>query len=248
MAHCGARIVNREELDRVEAPPATGTWYPVKHSLVVDTVNQSLVAAGFQVERMQFTLSRNDARLFATMDLSSHVASGVNLAVGIRNSIDKSLPLGFAAGNRVFVCDNMAFRSELLVARRHTRNGATRFQEAICQAAQSLVQFKELETARIRRFQNTELSDVKADSILLRSYEQGLVSHRLLPRVIKEWRTPSFEEFSERTVWSLLNAFTRVFGDRLQTNPQQFASLTINLQDMLDKEFLPAEMLPATAA
>jgi hypothetical protein len=247
ITHCGARVVTREELNRVEPPPATATWFPVKHSLVIDTVSQSLQEAGFRIERTQFALSRSDARLFATMDLASPLASGVNLAVGIRNSIDKSLPLGFVAGARVFVCDNMAFRSELLVTRKHTRNGATRFQEAICQATQSLVQFRDVEAQRIRRFQALELPDVRADSVMLRAYEHGVVSHRLLPQVIKEWRTPSFEEFSERTAWSLLNAFTTSLGGRLKTNPQQFAALTIRLQDLLDKELFPAEAVPAMA-
>jgi hypothetical protein len=247
VTHCGARVVTREELDRVEAPPPSETWFPVKHSLVIDTVRESLQASGFQVERSQFALSRNDARLFATMDLASPLAAGVQLAVGIRNSTDKSLPLGFVAGARVFVCDNMAFRSELLVTRKHTRNGATRFQEAICQATQSLVQFREVESQRIRRYQHLELTDVKADSVLLRAYEQDVVSHRLLPQVIKEWRTPSFEEFGVRTAWSLLNAFTSVLGGRLKTNPQQFAALTIRLQDLLDRELFPAQPVAALA-
>jgi hypothetical protein len=247
ITHCGARVVTREELDRVEAPPPSETWFPVKHSLVIDTVRESLQASGFQVERSQFALSRSDARLFATMDLASPLAAGVQLAVGIRNSTDKSLPLGFVAGARVFVCDNMAFRSELLVTRKHTRNGATRFQEAICQATQSLVQFREVESQRIRRYQHLELTDVKADSVLLRAYEQDVVSHRLLPQVIKEWRTPSFEEFGVRTAWSLLNAFTSVLGGRLKTNPQQFAALTIRLQDLLDRELFPAEPVAALA-
>ncbi|HYT87554.1 MAG TPA: DUF932 domain-containing protein [Gemmataceae bacterium] len=247
ITHCGARVVTRPELDLVEPPPATATWFPVKHSLVIDTVSQSLQAAGFQVERMKFALSRGDARLFATMDLASALATGVNLAVGIRNSTDKSLPLGFVAGARVFVCDNMAFRSELLVTRKHTRNGATRFQEAICQATQALVQFREIESQRIRRFQELELSDVRADSVMLRAYEHEVVSHRLLPQVIKEWRTPSFEEFSGRTAWSLLNAFTAVLGGRLKTNPQQFAALTMRLQDLLDRELFPVAAIPALA-
>jgi hypothetical protein len=248
ITHCGARVVTREELDRVEPPPATATWFPVKHSLVVDTVSQSLQAAGFSVERMKFALSRGDARLFATMDLASPVASGVNLAVGIRNSTDKSLPLGFAAGNHVLVCDNMAFRSELLVTRKHTRFGATRFREAISQAAQSLVQFREVEARRVRTFQLHELQDIKAESMILRAYERDVVSHRLLPRVIREWRTPSFEEFAPRTLWSLLNAFTTVLGERERSNPQQFAATTMRLQQLLESEAGVSEVIPVTAA
>jgi hypothetical protein len=131
------------------------------------------------------------------------------------------------------VCDNLAFSSEIVVARKHTRYGETRFHEAICQAVKSLGQYREVEAGRIRRFQNTDLTDDQSDSLMLRAFEKGVVSSLLLPRVIKEWRHPTFEEFEPRTVWSLFNAFTTVLGERQRTNPQQFASLTIRLQEML---------------
>jgi len=99
----------------------------------------------------------------------------------------------------------------------------------------SLAQFREAEAERIRHFQSTNIRDVEAESLMLRAYEKDVVSHRLLPHVIKEWRTPSFEEFSPRTYWSLLNAFTTVLGERQTSNPQQFASLTIRLQDLLSQ-------------
>ena len=123
IAHCGAREVTRAELDCVEAPPATDTWFPVKHATVIDTVGNALTAAGFQIRGTKFALSRGDARLFSTVDLATPLSTGVNLAVGIRNSTDKSLPLGFCAGSRVVVCDNLAFSAELMVQSRHTRHG-----------------------------------------------------------------------------------------------------------------------------
>ena len=250
ITHCGAREVSREDLDKVETPPATASWFPVKHATVIDTVSQGLTASGFAIRSAKYALSRGDARLFSTVDLATALGTGVSLAVGIRNSTDKSLPLGFIAGSRVFVCDNLAFRSELLVRRKHTRNGATRFQEAICQAVQSLQQFKEAEGERIRRFQALELKDVQAESLMLRAYEKDVVSHRLLPRVIEEWRTPSFEEFAPRTLWSLFNAFTTCLAERQRTDPQRFAALTIRLQDLLGREagFPATEAVPTTAA
>jgi hypothetical protein len=236
VTHCGARAVSREDLERVEAPPATGTWFPIKHSAVADAVSASLAAAGFEVRSTKFALSRGDARMFATMDLAAPMGSGVNLAVGVRNSTDKSFPLGFCAGARVFVCDNLAFRSELLVKRKHTRFGRDRFEEAICQAVRSLGQFKEQEANRILRLQHTALGDEAAESWILRGYEKGVVSHLLLPRVLKEWRQPSFEDFRPRTLWSLFNAFTAALGERQKSNPQQFAALTIRLAHLLDPD------------
>lgn len=246
--HRGAREVNREELAAVPIPPATSTWFPLGHAQVLDTTEQALSTAGFKVHRIRLALTRNNARFFGTLDLKAPVASGVTLAVGIRNSIDKSLPIAFCAGSRVFICDNLAISSEIVIARKHTRFGQTRFNEAISKAVQNLHQYRETEAARVRRWQNTDLSADTADALLLRAYEQQILTAPLLPRVIHEWRHPSFEEFRPRTLWSLFNAFTTVLGERQRTNPQQFAAMTLRLHGLLSREGTSTETPSAVAA
>jgi hypothetical protein len=104
LTHCGARVVTRDELEKVPVPPATRTWYPLAHAHVLDRVQSRLEEAGFAVAAARYALSRGDARFFGVLDLTSVLATGVTLAVGIRNSLDKSFPIGFAAGARVFCC------------------------------------------------------------------------------------------------------------------------------------------------
>jgi hypothetical protein len=236
ITHCGAREVPYEALATVPVPPSTPTYFPVDHQALVDTVVKALGDGSFQVRQAKYALSRNDARLFATLDLTAPVADGVTLSVGVRNSLDKSLPLSFCAGSRVFVCDNLCFNSELLVTRKHTRWGRDRFQEAICLAVQSLHQFRQAEEARVGRFRTTEVSTDTADALILRAFERNIVSTHLLPRVLREWRQPGLDEFKPRTLWSLLNAFTTVMGERARSNPQQFASLTMSLSALLGGE------------
>jgi hypothetical protein len=220
IVHCGARHVDLDELAKVPAPPATDTWFPLKHIDVLNRVEATLAQSSFFVKRRQLALSRADARFFGTLDLESPVGRHVTLAVGVRNSVDKSLPIGMVAGSRVFVCDNLSFRSEILVVRKHTRNGETRFGEAICKAVQTLEQFRQAEAARIAAMEQLSISNVEAESLMLRAYERGIVSHRQLPRIIREWREPSFGEFEDRTLWSLFNGFTAILGERQKTNPQ----------------------------
>jgi hypothetical protein len=203
---------------------------------------------GLVAAQPRYGVSRAGARLFATLDLATPIAEGVALAVEIRNSTDKSLPLGFCAGNRVFVCSNLAFHSELMVNRKHTRFGADRFREAIALAIRSLAQFQQVEAKRIETFRQTELLDVRAESLILRSFERGLVSSRQLSEVVAAYREPAFEEFLPRTLWSLLNAYTCVFGARQRTNPQRFAGTTMDLQAFLAAEMgLAGEPLHVTA-
>jgi hypothetical protein len=239
MAHTpGSVIVTREDLDRIEPPAGTTTWYPTKHAAVLDAVGVQLADAGFQIRRTQLAVAKGGARLFATLDLASQLAEGVALSVGIRNSNDQSFPLGFCAGNRVFVCDNMAFASDLTVTRKHTRFGSIRYTEAIANAVRSLASFQASESVRIRRYQYAEITDRAAESVMLRAFEQDIVSSRTLPLVLQEWRTPTFEEFAARTVWSLLNAFTWALADKAKKQPQLYAATTMRLQGLIDSELL----------
>ena len=233
IVHRGARHVTREELEQVHAPPPTETWFPLPHSHVLDRTLSTLEQAGFRPTKIQLGLSRNDAQFFGVVDLESPVAEGVTLAVGVRNSVNRTLPISFAAGERVMVCDNLAFRSEIVVARKHTRFGADRFAEAIAQAVGNLSQFQQAEGQRIERFRRAEIPDTTAESLILRAYEREIISHYLLPRVLADWRKPPHEAFASRTLWSLENAFTGVLAHVGKSNPQRFCSLTIALQGLL---------------
>src|SRR6185369_18044616 len=48
LVHRGARIVTREELERVQAPPPTDTWFPLPHDQVLDRTLVTLKQAGFE--------------------------------------------------------------------------------------------------------------------------------------------------------------------------------------------------------
>ena len=233
----GGREVSREELAMVSAPTSTETWFPIRHDTCVATVQRALADSGFGIRAMHFTLFRNDARLFATVDLACPLTAGVHLAVAIMNSFDKSLPLGFLAGNRVLACANVAFRSNLSVRFKHSRFGDHRYDQAVSQVAKDLQLFKAHETERIRRLQSAQIDDRSAESLILRAYERSLISSRALPGIIREWRKPSFMEFQHRTAWSLLNAFTSILAERLKSNAQVHASLTIGLGELFDAEF-----------
>jgi len=234
--HRGATPVTPEELATYQAPPPQGRWFPLSHGRVLSVVSETLGEAGYEIEKQQLGVLRDGSRFFGTLDLRSPIADGVALAVGIRNSVDKSFPLGFCAGSRVFVCDNLAFRSELLVRRKHTIHGERDFVRRIAEAIGTLGSFREQEALRIERMRGFDLDDDRADALILRSFERGIVGARDLPRVLQQWRNPSFEEFRPRTAWALLNAFTVAMRERSKRQPEAYAAQTMRLQALLDPE------------
>src|SRR5207248_6050790 len=143
----------------------------------------------------QYALARHDARFFGVINLETPLAQGVGLSVGVRNSVDKSFPLGFAAGSHCFVCDNLAFRAELLVRRKHTINGMKAFGTAIGTAVASLTSFKEAEALRIRRMAEMELSPAMASHVILSAFRRGIISTLQLPKVCAAWEEPPHDDF-----------------------------------------------------
>jgi hypothetical protein len=211
---------------------------PIRHATVLDTVGDAMERAGFPIRSMRMGLSRGDHRLFATIDTATNLNGGtVTLAVAVVNSTDKSLPMKFIAGSRIFCCDNLALRSDLMapVRRKHTRFGLDRFREALSLAVADLDQFRLAEGARIKRFAETTISDVQADSVLLRCHLQGILSPRLLPKAHEAWVQPAHEEFRPRTLWSLENALTTTLAPVQRSNPQRFTDLSMSVQHLLSE-------------
>jgi hypothetical protein len=246
MSHCGGRDVTLNELATIEAPPPTETWFPVAHFDVFRAAQQTLTSAGYTIGKQRFAISHQGHRFFGVLDLENRILDGVSLAVGIRNSTDKSFPIGFCCGQRVFVCDNLAFTSEIVVAKKHTKFGQDRYQEGIACAVQQLSQYQQAQADWIGGLQARHLAREEADSLILRSYEENLIGARELPQVIKEWRTPQFDEFRDATAWSLWNAFTTVLGRTKQTRPADAAITTIKLQRLFTPEVIDGEVIQAT--
>ena len=248
--HCGARQVNAAELATIEPPAPTRAWFPLAHRAVLDSVGDALQGAGFAICRSRLAVSHGGARFFGTLDLTMSIVEGVSLAVGIRNSNDQSFPIGFCCGQRVFVCDNLAFTSEIVVSKKHTRFGQERYLEGLARAVASLEQYRQSAAGWIEQMQARRLNDDRANSLLLQAYERKIIGLRLLPLVVDEWRRPTREEYQPRTAYSLFNCFTEVLGRERQSRfPAESALATMRLSKLLappqrsagsDQEFVTA--------
>ena len=231
--HCGAQEVSRGELLDVSPPAGTDTWFPIAHSTVIDAVTNTLDEAGYTITREWLSVNKQGLEFFGVLDLESQINTEVSLSVGVRNSNNKRFPIGMCCGTRCFVCDNLAFSSEVVISKRHTRFGEDRYREGIAQAVTSLSTFKTQEAERITCLRDRELSEDEANSRILQGYEKKVIPSRLLSAVISEWRSPSHDAFVQRNGWSLYNAFTEVIKPRFEKYPAKAALETMRFQKLL---------------
>ena len=214
MLHCGGQTATLEEIAAIPVPEETDTYKPLLHyDLAVNTMRvgeEMMALRGLKVEKAAFGLSHEGNRMFGLVAFRNGV-EGMGLAVGFRNSYDKSMSAGFAIGGRVFVCDNLALAGDLVVMRRHTGGIIEELRDKLVLTFHRAHQTWDSLVNDRRRMQASKLSEDRAHEIVGLAFGRKLIGPRQFLNVVREWKTPRHEEFEGRNLWSLYNGFTEVY-------------------------------------
>jgi hypothetical protein len=200
--------MSRSELTQIESPAPTATWKPIRHSELIEQLDSALHAQGFHIWCEQFAVQHHDHRLFGVLDLNT-TTDEFRAALGVRASNDKTFAIQLAVGLRVLVCDNLAFQGDLIALTRKHTTGLDLPAELTAAIARCVDHFDRY-TTEVRNLRDTEMSDTRAKAVMHDAFVYRLLPLRLLPAVAQEYFRPSYTNFTERTAWSLYNAFTHV--------------------------------------
>jgi len=246
LAHCGAIITPAADLDRIPVPQRTLTWTPVGHHEVRDSIMGELDRRGLNLTSETWALSKPHrfrkgeapqdgvyygvgCVAFGLMTVGTGVG-GREMAIGIRNSMDKSFALGLAVGSRVFICDNLILAGEQVLYRRHT-SGLQLAHETNRAMDTGLNQYQTHERF-ITSLENTGVDNRNADRVLVEAVRQGVVKGNEMSIIADAWfdnKAPKvgFDDFAsrlgsgvyaERTAFNLHGLFTDTVLKRLNPN------------------------------
>jgi hypothetical protein len=225
--HCGGARVEREALESVTTPEAEGRWQPIAHATLADQVRRGLEDAGMQILTEAHALNRGGAQYFGLMQVAidgrDHDDWGT--VVGLRNSHDKRFPAALAMGNALFVCDNLAFSGDVVLARRHTTNILRDLPQVTARAVGQLGDFAGLAERRAANYRNREMGNIEAHDLIVRALDAGAITTTMVPKVLGQWRAPIHSEFRDRNLWSLYNAFTETLKGGLLKLPRRSEAL-----------------------
>jgi hypothetical protein len=117
------------------------------------------------------------------------------------------MSIQLCAGLSVFVCDNLAFRGDMIALRRKHTSGLNLRIELAGAVLRFQEHFGRL-AGEVERLKERELPDLQAKALIHDAFAQGLFPVRFLPWVSRSYFAPDIPEFEPRTAWSLHNAFT----------------------------------------
>ena len=92
------KFVNRDEVVLIDTPSSTDTWHPVPHIDVIEAVTKVVRAHEWEIVGEKFGLAREGQKMFGVMEISRSSSPEWHRCIGIRNSHDRTLAIGRAAG------------------------------------------------------------------------------------------------------------------------------------------------------
>lgn len=259
MMHCGAETISLDDLERLVTPPAERSdggrlWQPIPHYYFQDEVRQALTNQGMQVVNEAHAITHNRKqgdigdRYFGFLQL--HGGNGTCEVVGLRNSHDKTFSAGIVMGMGVFICDNLSFSGEIKIARKHTRHILSDMPRMTALAVSNLGALRGFQEKRVETYRETKLDTRQlVHDLIMQSYRAKAIPSSQIGQVIEAWEEqPTHEryaeEFGERNMWSMFNAFTEVMKTRV--NPHILSQRTQVLHGVFDSHIglaKPAEFI-----
>lgn len=222
--HRGAQEVSLDQLAAAPTPNPTKSWTPIPHIALLEQVKDSLGRTGYTTTREVHAL--NKEQYFGLMDLKS-TYTDYTTTIGLRNSHDQTFPAGLVIGNRVFVCDNLAFSAEIKFSRKHTTNIARDLPQLIDSSIGKIADYVVTQDQRVQRYKETEISVPQFDHILMNVLRDKILPVTSVVNVMNEFEHPKHPEFAKEgyTLWRMYNACTEFMKNSLWMLPKRTYAL-----------------------
>lgn len=228
---CGS--VTRNALEGVVLPPATETYQPIKHSWLLDQLEEQLATMGIGFAEQHHGISHDGARYFGVIHLEGLAGNETQMPImGVRNSLDKRFGAQVCFGNQVMVCANLCFWGTYMLGRKHTTHIMRDLPEIIAQTLVGIPAMNQMQGSRFEQYQNTIIAPADADHLIIEMLRKNAINPARIGKVVDEWDNPTFDHGGDRSVWRLFNATTQALkGANIHEMPARTEALTAVCDD-----------------
>jgi CheY-specific phosphatase CheX len=175
---------------------------------LVNEVERALTASNMRIVNESFGVTEDNARMFGLLQVANcQETKDYAYVIGLRGAIDKSLSRGLAVGSSVFVCDNMAFSSEIVMHRKQTKNILEDLPLMVDTAIGQLSAKWNDQGRRIDTYKQTAIGNKDA-AYLLMEMAGDVFPAQKLPDIYAEFKNPRHAEFGKENLWAMFNAVT----------------------------------------
>ncbi len=241
VVHCGGFDATREQVRAARPPLLKATQVKTKHLAFADfedMIEEQTRKANLKClwDQARYALADGKrgqevipaARMFGLVP----VAVGGQIVVpelgitgdwcpqiGFRNSYDGTFAAGAVMGQRVFICDNLAFHGEYNLAAKNTHDVYETMAERLREAAQKMFGWIKGVAGEVRLMKEIHPSRLEIADILCEGIERNLIPGSKMAAILRAVKEPNYQydetpNGGSPSMWRVLNAVTEAQRDR----------------------------------
>lgn len=225
--------MTESQLFAVAVPQKTDTYSPVSHKNIIEAIQEEADKRGLEIRNKHYWGSREGTQLTGKFDIVVPGDDELGMMTAFRNSYDKSMSIGFAAGGNVWICTNGQVAGDITLVRRHTGGVVQEIAEKISVSMDQLEdEFKKLQKQNARMKDVTMTKTEMAELAGKLFVEEELLNTTQLNIMKKEILTS--ENFGDENLWCAYNHVTEAFK---KTNAYDYIPNHIELHKYFEREF-----------
>jgi hypothetical protein len=226
------------DLQKIVMPERTDTYCPISHYDLAQNIQKVstdlLEPKGYVFVDAVYGTAREGQRVFGLFRYKNG-GEETGMAIGWRNSYDKSMSAAVAIGANVFVCDNLCIHGDITIMRRHTKNIEDDLVQSIINALYNATTSYEHFMETVKLLKDVGISDRLGYEMLGVLVGEGVLTPTIFNEAMREWKKPSHESFQPRNAWSLYNAITHGLK---QAPPHKVFEMHRGVHDVFVAEFV----------
>ena len=205
--HAGAQHKTRKQIEELPLGLPMGNRHVIRPFINdIVLVDHYLGEYGLRVRDEAYGVTFNDnglpARFFGAMEIESSNTEFA-LTVGLRGSYDQTLPRGLAVGSRVFVCDNLAFSSDIVMHTRQTTFVENRIPEMLRKAVSQIPQLADKQAGDFNNYKEMRILHKDGDALLMQCLRKEVLTMTQFAKAVEFW-----DKSEDDSVWGLYNVVT----------------------------------------
>jgi hypothetical protein len=190
----------------VDVPNSTSSYVAISHGELVDLVKENIDKSGLIIKDEKIKTAKFGQQLFGTITVGANNVEQ-DMTIGFRNSYDKSITVGIVAGNRVIVCENLMFKGDFKVMRKHTGHVKSELEFLVANGVNTMNQQFVSIIADTEKMKQVQMTKRATAELIGRMYiEEKLITSTQL-NIIADQLTNS-KHFKDDSLWSLYNHTT----------------------------------------
>lgn len=206
------KTMTEAELRAVPVPAKTDSYSPVPHGEIIDQVKEQLYAKNIPTKSWSFKTNSKGTQVIGLVDTAGH--KEFDFRIAFRNSYDKSMSVAFVAGASVMICSNGMIVGDVEFIRKHTGSVLQELKSKIQITAQQQYETMKKVEAQSNRMKSIMLDKTATAELCGRFFmEQDIINSTQLNIIKKELDNPSYQEFSNNSLWSLYNHTTHALKE-----------------------------------